>query len=230
VSTWEALIAGRAREAERAQRFAAQKERDNAQSAQRRAEYNLYASEMNLASQAVESHDLERAEELLSHYRPNPAPSRTVSKSSSDCLGWEWRLLKAQCRSDERSTLGTHNTGVKAVAFASDGKVAASGDDAGVLRLWDWPNSRVIAEMPGHAASISNLRFIPTRRAFISAGEDKCIRVWSMDSLRPIIGWTNQAGRIASMAVSPDGRLVAGGGVNRASAFGTLSPGRSSWN
>ncbi len=56
-----------------------------------------YASDMNLAQQALAIDNLERAQELLNRQRPKPG--------ESDLRGWEWRYLWQLCQSDDAVTL-----------------------------------------------------------------------------------------------------------------------------
>lgn len=69
----------------------------------------------------------------------------------------------------------------------------------------------------GHKASIKDIVFTPDGRYLVSAGEDKLIRVWDLDTKRPVrtlrgqIG-TGFEGKIYAMTLSPDGRWLAAGG------------------
>ncbi|MEK8016550.1 MAG: WD40 repeat domain-containing protein, partial [Candidatus Parabeggiatoa sp.] len=69
----------------------------------------------------------------------------------------------------------------------------------------------------GHKALIRDVTFTPDGRYLVSAGDDKVIRVWDLETgqtvrtLRGQIG-AGSEGKIFAMALSPDGRWLAAGG------------------
>jgi len=77
----------------------------------------------------------------------------------------------------------------------------------------------------GHKALISDVTFTSDGRYLVSAGDDKVVRVWDLETgrtvrtLRGQIGAGNE-GKIFAMALSPDGRWLAVGGWMQASSTG----------
>ncbi len=70
----------------------------------------------------------------------------------------------------------------------------------------------------GHMAPIRGLAFTPDGKFIVSAGEDKAIRIWDWragKTVRTIRGQSGpgQEGKILAMALSPDGRWLAVGGL-----------------
>ena len=69
----------------------------------------------------------------------------------------------------------------------------------------------------GHMGLVTDLAFTPDGQQLVSAGHDKVIRVWDLQtgqmvrSLRGQVG-SGDEGRIFAMALSPDGRRVAAAG------------------
>ena len=70
----------------------------------------------------------------------------------------------------------------------------------------------------GHMAGIMDIAFTPDGRQIVSAGEDKVIRVWDVatgKTVRTLRGEAaaGHAGKIYAMALSPDGKWLAVGGM-----------------
>ena len=70
----------------------------------------------------------------------------------------------------------------------------------------------------GHMAKFSGIAFTPDGRQLVSASEDKTIRVWDLASgktVRTIRGESapGPAGKVFAMALSPDGKWLAAGGM-----------------
>lgn len=86
-----------------------------AEGQERIARQRAYASDINLAQQALAEHNLGRARELLSRQRPG-------SIKEPDLRGWEWRYLWQQCRSDALFTLARDQGSVYALAASPDSR------------------------------------------------------------------------------------------------------------
>jgi len=144
VSTLQAVRATRAKASEAIQRekavaneqkaIAAQasetKLREQAQTAELIARQRAYASDMNVAKQALDQNNLGRALQLLNRQRPKPG--------EQDLRGWEWRYLWKQTRSDAEMTLCHKNSEICTLAASSDGRLLAAADyHRGRLSLWD---------------------------------------------------------------------------------------------
>ncbi|MGO8925396.1 MAG: protein kinase domain-containing protein [Limisphaerales bacterium] len=128
VSTWQAIVASRARNDENQQRLAAQTERDKAQAAQKEAEqakelatsvsieaeHQLYAAKMNLAQQAWEQNNIGQLRQLLEETQDSPY------------RGFEWYYWQPHTHL-ALQTLRGHLDIVTSVAFSPDGQRIVTG-------------------------------------------------------------------------------------------------------
>ncbi|MBA4062266.1 MAG: hypothetical protein C0501_00905 [Isosphaera sp.] len=135
----------------------------------------------------------------------------------------------------EAARLSGHPRGAGRVAYSPDGKVIASvgvdklppfGLDS-TVRLWDAATGKELHALAGHTEVVRGLEFSPDGRHLLSGGMDETLRVWDVAAGKEVVRYkplvrTAQPdnvpnGRgIHAMAVSPDGKLLAVGGNDRA--------------
>jgi WD40 repeat protein len=93
-----------------------------------------------------------------------------------------------------RSTLGTVNDEVAAVAFSPDGRTLAVAVGRGV-RLWDVDTGHVTASLEGHEGRIKCLAYSHDGTLLATGGYDQTIRLWraarASESLRPVAAAAN---------------------------------------
>ena len=99
----------------------------------------------------------------------------------------------------------------QSVAFSPDGKTLATGDWQGTLRLWDMDSREQVAALPGDTGTGCCVTFAPDGRTLV-AGSGKTVRLWDTRTKARLAEFQHP-GQIASIAFSPDGRLVAVGGA-----------------
>jgi len=97
-----------------------------------------------------------------------------------------------------------------AVAFSPTGKLLATGDADGEIRLWQVTDWKKLLTFKGHTNWIWSIAFSPDGSILASASDDKTIRLWDVRSgeCRCILPHTH---RIWSVAFSPDGKTLASG-------------------
>lgn len=100
------------------------------------------------------------------------------------------------------------------VAFGPRGTLLATGDRHERVRLWDVRAERVIREMAARGEEVVHVGFGDDGHLLASWGSK--IRLWRPESGRCIRQFGEQADlRVATVAISPDGRMLASGSSGR---------------
>jgi WD40 repeat protein len=108
----------------------------------------------------------------------------------------------------------------RSIAFSRDGRWLGIGDESGLLWLWDAATLQRYPEpIKADSSLLWSLVFSAASQRLITAGIDQVVRVWDLVTLNPmnvaafkptrlLQGHTSE---IWSLALSPDGQLLAGG-------------------
>ncbi|SDG98515.1 c-type cytochrome [Alloyangia pacifica] len=111
-------------------------------------------------------------------------------------------LCAAPVAAQEFATLKGHGGPIMGIAVAPSGQVATGSFDNSV-GLWDGGMPRWLE---GHAAAVTALTWGP-EGTLVSGGDDFAVRVWG--EAPRVLG--QHQGKVAALAVSPNGRTVASG-------------------
>jgi WD40 repeat protein len=195
---------------EKIARSAAETSETLAQQESLRASRFQYASDMNLAHQAVEDGNLFRALQLLDRHRPANQPGVMLA-AKEDLRGWEWRYLLKQCEGEQLSILGYHSNGVTAVGYLPDGKTAFSAGKDKTVRLWDIESKTQIAVL-SHPVAVTGAACSPDGRLLATSAENArhSLFIWDLATraLKQSLV-TNAWLRPNTLTFSPDSKLLA---------------------
>jgi len=100
------------------------------------------------------------------------------------------------------------------LAFSPDGRLAISGGDESIVRLWDLETGEMLREFKGH----KRLRGNPDSRRMLFTDENNAIRLWDFETNEMIRKLGGQEHYIRFAVLGPDGRRVLsvdGGGMVR---------------
>lgn len=108
------------------------------------------------------------------------------------------------------SLLTTHQGGGGVVAVSATSSLVATSSAAGVIHLWDRTSRTQVGQLLGHSGPIRALDFADGTNRLASAGGDGTVRIWDPER-RTLIATTIAGADVASLALSPDGGMVAVG-------------------
>ena len=121
-----------------------------------------------------------------------------------------------------------HKGWIRSLATSPDGTLLASGGNDSIVRLWNIADGALVRELPGHARNVYSVAFHP-QGAFLLSGDlvgvlkqwdvatGKEVRTFDAKPLHTYEGGQQvDFGGIRAIAVSPDGKWLAAGGLYKA--------------
>lgn len=119
----------------------------------------------------------------------------------------------------EELIITKENDPVQTVAFSVDGKLLAVGSGAedfgrrrGLLRIFEIASRREVARISDFNDSVTSAAFSRDGKLFIASSNDGTAKVFDINGWRLLYTLKHAAGGIASVAFSPDSRLIVTGG------------------
>jgi WD40 repeat protein len=88
-----------------------------------------------------------------------------------------WRLDDAEPQ--HAGLLKGHKGNVTAVSFSEDGRWLVSGDDRGLVLVWDWSTRSIITKVIKHTSRINTVECLPGG-SFATASNDHTAALWSL--------------------------------------------------
>ncbi|HVM47302.1 MAG TPA: protein kinase [Candidatus Acidoferrum sp.] len=207
MTAWQAVRATRARQAALAAQANEAKLRQQAQAAELAARRRAYASDMNVARQALAGNNLGRALDLLDRQRPQAG--------EPDLRGWEWRYLWQQTRSDALFTLCQVGSEVQSLAVSPDGAFLAIGAvHSDGLMVWDVRARQEVARLAkneegAHAAfcPTAPLLAFTTFRPSLQGPPSSTLHLWSTATRQMLADLALDA-PCQGLAFAKDGRTL----------------------
>jgi WD40 repeat protein len=109
-----------------------------------------------------------------------------------------------------------HPQAVAAAVWSPDGTTIATGDEIGVVRIWDAATGALRHEMPTHAGRVTSLALSPDGARLASGGMDGRALVWDARSGAPLAHVHGHTDAIAAVAFVDESRRLATAGWDHA--------------
>jgi WD40 repeat protein len=159
-----------------------------------RSEWLVYAQQMALALSQWQNMDVAHAVDLLDRGR-------------LDFRGWEHAYLQGYFHAGQH-TLRLHEQPVLCVALSRDGRVLASGDQAGTLHVWDLDRRQVIQTLSTNHP-IRSVAIEPGGKQVVTGGEDGALTFWELPTGTRSRRVNDSTSPIRGLRFSRDGKRLA---------------------
>jgi WD40 repeat protein len=153
------------------------------------------------------------------------APPKT-GKSAPQKAGPKGRLL---------ATLEGHQSGVRELLLSADGKTLVSIDQSHAIKTWLLPEGRLLGALPEQKGDMLDAAITPDGKLLVTAINDRnnrnnrndhAVKLWSLPEGRPLATLAGVEGEVQSLAIAPDGKLLAVSAGDYVISFWELPGGR----
>ena len=113
----------------------------------------------------------------------------------------------------ELLSFDAHEILVSSVAFSHDGACIVSSGGDSLVKVWDSETGELLHTLEGDQDYVQCVAVSPNGKRIASGGQGRSIKIWDMDSGKELLAIQTRE-RVLSLAFSPDGKLLAGAGLN----------------
>jgi WD40 repeat protein len=125
-------------------------------------------------------------------------------------------------------SINAHKGWIRSLDVSPDGTLLASGGNDNMVRLWNAADGALVRELAGHQRHIYNVAFHPNGQFLLSGDLTGVLKQWEVASgnevrtfdAKPLHSYNDgqrvDFGGIRAIAVSPDGKWLACGGLHKA--------------
>ena len=104
---------------------------------------------------------------------------------------------------------------VRSIAFSPDGKILATGDSHGMIRLWEAARAREILTCKGHKARVTSVAFSPSGEMLVSGSYDCTVRLWDIRTCECLQVFQGHSETVFSVSFNSSGDMLASGSFDK---------------
>jgi WD40 repeat protein len=151
--------------------------------------------------------------------------SHAISGGCDGKLTW-WESAAAEPKPIR--TIDAHKGWIRSLDVSPDGTLLASGGNDNIVRLWNISDGSLVRELTGHPRNVYSVAFHPNGESVLSGDLMGGLKQWETATYKEIRtfdaaplhsyngGQQVDFGGIRAIAVSPDGKWLAAGGLYKA--------------
>jgi len=165
-------------------------------------------------SQPIELYDLNTSPTIPTHELVSPSYHFAFSPDSSQLVCGEQFGVVSAFAVESGKPLGNYTESESfwswgmSIAFSRDGKFIASGNESGLVRVWETQSRKLVASLLGQAGEIRTLAFFPDN-VRIAVGGTGDVRIWDFQSGQELLALPIEGSKVVSLTVSQSGNSLA---------------------
>ena len=172
------------------------------QEREQRLQLQLYATDVAAAWDAWFGGDQRQCMQLLDRHRP------ASDERENDSREFAWYYLALRANRLPLSFSG-HDAPVLTAAISPDGRLTASADRSGSVRVWQTDTARQILQWNYSNKEVCSVDFSPNGSMLATGGQDSTVRLWSVGRWEELARLSAHEHSVMSVAWSPDGSRLA---------------------
>jgi WD40 repeat protein len=125
-----------------------------------------------------------------------------------------------------RIILKGHTQMINSIAVTMDGKILASADNDGDIRIWDIATGKKLVALKGHSQPVRSVAFAVNGRTLASGSDDKTVKLWDLATGKELQTLEGHSNWLGAVTFDPSGSLLASGGMDGAIILWDAASGR----